>query len=82
MWKHYLELIQEQKLAVASAFQAVFAFLGSFFSIITLPATIQFVSAGVGIVGGALLAGKSYYDTKKVRLEIEKLLKEKEDEET
>ena len=80
MWKHYLKLMQEQKLAVASASQALFTSLGSFFTIITLPATLQFVSAGIGIVGGALLARKSYYDIKKVRLEIEKLLEEKEDE--
>ena len=81
MWKHCLELIQEQKLAVVSSSQAIFAFLGSFFSLITIPTTLQFFSAGIGIVGGALLARESYYDTKKVKLEINKLLKEKENEE-
>mgnify|MGYP003622524674 CR=1 FL=1 len=82
MLKRYFELIQEEKIAVVSATQAIFAYLGSFFSLITIPTILQFLSAGIGIIGGMLLARKSYYDTKKVKLEIENLLKGREDEET
>lgn len=74
MWKHFIDLLQEQKIASISVLQALGTFFGNMFNIISMPSAIQFISATVGIIGGSLLARKAHYDTKKTKLEIEKLL--------
>ena len=53
MWKHYITLLREQKVAALSSVQAVVTYIVEALSIASIPIILQLFSAVIGIIGGA-----------------------------
>ena len=53
MWKHYITLLREQKVAALSSVQAVVTYIVEALSIASIPIILQLFSAVIGIIVGA-----------------------------
>ena len=53
MWKHYITLLREQKVAALSSVQAVVTYIVEALSISSIPIILQLFSSVIGIIGGA-----------------------------
>ena len=74
MWKQLAHSLTEQKMATLLTAQGLAITLAEKLSIATFSSTVQLLSSFICMLGAFLLARKSYYDTKKTRIEIEHLL--------